>query len=54
MQKNNSVNHEDTTNEIKKDTELDKEDENLVFMRKGETCQWKDIFGRDILGLTFS
>lgn len=50
MKKNRSVNGEDMAIEFKKDNNADMNDENLSFIRKGESGGWKRELGMDILG----
>lgn len=50
MQKNESVNYEDASVELRKNIYKNGKDEHLIFMRKGESGQWKNTLGPDILG----
>lgn len=50
MRSNKSVNYEELGNEVKKLVNADATDENLNFIRKGESGGWKNVFANDVLG----
>ncbi|KAL0268405.1 UNVERIFIED_CONTAM: hypothetical protein PYX00_010361 [Menopon gallinae] len=49
MRSNKSVNYEELGNEVKKLVKADETDENLNFIRKGESGGWMNAFGNDTL-----